>query len=100
MTITETKEGTRTLVTIDGRLDTVAAPSLTEKLNELLKDDVTELIIDMEKCDYVASSGLRVIISAQMSMTKKGGTMIVKNVCDTVMEVFEMTGFTNILTFE
>lgn len=100
MTITETKEGTRTLVTIDGRLDTVAAPSLTEKLNELLKDDVAELIIDMEKCDYVASSGLRVIISAQMSMTKKGGTMIVKNVCDTVMEVFEMTGFTNILTFE
>jgi len=61
---------------------------------------VKELVIDMEKCAYVASSGLRVILQAQKSINRVQGSMVVKNVNETVMEVFEMTGFSDILTIE
>lgn len=100
MDVRETKNGTNLEVAISGRLDTVAAPAFIDRLNTLLADNVTEFVLDMKECDYVASSGLRAVLNAQMTMTKKGGSMVVKNVCDSVMEVFEMTGFANILTIE
>ena len=85
---------------IDGRLDTNAAPKLLEEINESLKEGVESFVLDMKNCDYVASSGLRVILNAQKKMNALHGTMVVKNVINDVMEVFEMTGFADILTFE
>lgn len=87
-------------VGIDGRLDTNAAPELMKKLEEILAAPVEELILNMENCDYVASSGLRAILMAQKKMNGLGGSMLVRNVVDDVMEVFEMTGFADILEFE
>lgn len=100
MEVKEIKDGTELTVEVTGRMDTVAAPAFIERLNELLKEDVSLFVLDLQGCDYVASSGLRAVLNAQMTMTKKGGSMVVKNVCDSVMEVFEMTGFANILTIE
>lgn len=96
----EIRNGNELVIEITGRLDTAAANKFNDRLSELLKDDITSLVMDMENCDYVASSGLRAILSSQMEMTKKGGSMVVKNVCEGVMEVFEMTGFASILTIE
>ena len=100
MEMTVNKNGTELTMKLSGRLDTLAAPSMTEKLDELLVDGVSQFVLDMGDCDYVASSGLRAIISAQKKMTPLQGAMIVKNVIGDVMEVFDMTGFSDILTFE
>lgn len=100
MKIDVKKEDGKRWFALDGRLDTTAAPQLSSVLEEELKEDVKEVVIDMEQCGYVASSGLRVILQAQKSMNRVGGSMVVKNVNETVMEVFEMTGFSSILTIE
>ena len=71
-----------------------------EATDKLLKDESDkDFVLDLAGCDYVASSGLRGILAAQKIMTSRGG-MVVKNVCDSIMEVFEMTAFTDILTIE
>ena len=100
MEMTVNKNGAELTMKLSWRLDTLAAPSMTEKLDELLADGVSKFVLDMGDCDYVASSGLRAIISAQKKMNSLQGTMIVKNVIGDVMEVFDMTGFSDILTFE
>ena len=83
---------------LEGRLDTATAPALENDLKEIL-DNTTELILDMEKLEYISSAGLRVILSAQKIM-QKNGSMKVKNINDTIREIFEVTGFTTILTIE
>lgn len=100
MEITKTQNGSELIMAIDGRLDTNAAPKLIAQLDEVLVDGVEKFVLDMKACDYVASSGLRAILSAQKKMNSLQGTMIVKNVVSDVMEVFEMTGFSDILDFE
>lgn len=100
MKINVKSEGTKIWMELDGRLDTTAAPELTAVIEKELQGDVKELEIDMKNCGYVASSGLRVILQAQKSINRVGGKMVVKNVNDVVMEVFEMTGFSSILTIE
>lgn len=100
MKINVKSEGTKKWIELDGRLDTTAAPELTAAFEKEIQSDVKELEIDMANCGYVASSGLRVILQAQKSMNRIGGKMVVKNVNDVVMEVFEMTGFSSILTIE
>ncbi len=100
MEIRKMQEGKGLIMEIDGRLDTNAAPKLLEEINESLKEGVGSFVLDMKNCDYVASSGLRVILNAQKKMNALHGTMVVKNVINDVMEVFEMTGFADILTFE
>lgn len=100
MEIRKMQEGKGLIMEIDGRLDTNAAPKLLEEINESLKEVVESFVLDMKNCDYVASSGLRVILNAQKKMNALHGTMVVKNVINDVMEVFEMTGFADILTFE
>lgn len=100
MEIKKMQEGTDLTMEINGRLDTNAAPKLIEEINESLVDGVESFVLDMKDCDYVASSGLRAILNAQKKMNALHGTMVVKNVIDDVMEVFEMTGFADILTFE
>lgn len=91
-----TKQGL--IIKIEGRIDTVTSPELEKEINELTSD-VKDLVLDMEKVEYVSSAGLRVILSAQKIMSKVGSMKLV-SVCETVMEVFEITGFSDILTIE
>lgn len=94
----ETKNENGVTVELIGRLDTVTAPSLEVKLDEILPTTET-LVIDMEKLEYVSSAGLRLLLKAQKEMSKKGGMKLI-HVNDEVMEVFEITGFSDILTVE
>ncbi len=96
MTITNLKEEAILTIALEGRLDTATAPQLEASLKESLVD-VQELVIDLANLDYISSAGLRVILGAQKQMSKLGG-MTVKNVNDVIMEVFEITGFSDILT--
>jgi anti-sigma B factor antagonist len=84
------------LVVLDGRLDTTTAPKLESFLNDRY-DSISTLVVDCEKLAYISSAGLRVLLSAQ-KRTK--GAMKLINVCELVMEVFEMTGFADILVIE
>lgn len=95
MTITKHKEGKKLTITIEGRLDTTTAPELEAELNTSL-EGVTELVLDMEKLIYLSSAGLRVVLAAQKRMNKQGH-MTVAHVCADIMEVFEITGFVDIL---
>ncbi len=98
MIINKTKEDTKLTVSIEGRLDTTTSPELSKELEASLVG-VDQLVFDLKQLEYISSSGLRVLLSAQKAMNGKG-TMIVKNVSDMVMEIFEITGFTDILTIE
>lgn len=86
------------MVVLEGRLDTATAPQLEEELKASF-DDVESIVMDFEKLDYISSAGLRVLLSTQKIMTKKGG-MVIKNVNETIMEIFEVTGFVDILAIE
>ena len=85
-------------VSLTGRLDTTTAPELEKELKASL-DGVTTLVIDMTALDYISSAGLRVLLSAQKTMNKQGEMKVV-HVGETIMEIFEVTGFSDILTIE
>ena len=90
--------GNSTLLKVEGRLDTVTAPTLDASINEC--SEYTEnLVLDLKNLEYISSAGLRVLLSAQKKM-QKIGSMKVKNVCEEVMEIFEITGFADILVIE
>ena len=98
MTLTKQQEGPNLTVFAEGRLDTTTAPQLDELLKTSL-DGVTQLTLDFSRLAYVSSAGLRVILSTQKLMSKKG-KLVVRNVQEAVRDVFEVTGFSNILTIE
>lgn len=98
MKIEKQQTGNGLSVKIIGRLDTMTSPQLEKELGESL-DGVEELIFDFSDLAYVSSAGLRVLLSTQKRM-KKQGDMVIQNVNDEVMEVFEITGFVDILTIE
>ncbi len=98
MTINKNLNGTQLTIALEGRLDTTTAPELEQTLKESL-DNATELTMDLSKLDYISSAGLRVLLSAHKAMSKKGG-MKVTNVNEIVKEVFDVTGFADILTIE
>lgn len=98
MTINKTQNGTALTIALEGRLDTMTAPELEAELKKSL-DGMETLTLDFSKLDYISSAGLRVLLSAHKLMSAKGG-MKVKNVNDVVQEVFEVTGFADILTIE
>lgn len=98
MEIIKNTNGTELTVAVEGRLDTSTAPQLDAALNESI-DGMDSLILDFEKLAYVSSAGLRVLLSMQKTMAKRKG-MVVRNVNDTVTEIFEVTGFIDILTIE
>ena len=98
MTITKTLEGTTLTVAVEGRLDTVNAPKLEGELRTAVKG-IEELIFDLGEMVYIASTGLRVLLSAQKAMSRQG-TMVIRNVQPNIMKIFEMTGFTEMLTIE
>ncbi len=96
LNIQKAVENEAACVSLEGRLDTVSAPELEQALKETLPG-LTDLTLDFEKLDYISSAGLRVLLSAQKAMNKQG-SMTVTNVNETIMEIFEVTGFTDILT--
>ena len=95
MTIEIKKNAEETIIEIVGRLDTITAPTLDKTIQEDLAD-TKNLVLDVKGMEYISSAGLRVLLSAQKKM-QKIGSMKVINVCAEVMEVFEMTGFADIL---
>ncbi len=98
MTIEIKKNQQETVIEIVGRLDTITAPALDKTINEIIVDS-KNIVIDAKGLEYISSAGLRVLLGAQKKMQKFGSMKLI-NVCDDVMEVFEMTGFAEILTIE
>ena len=98
MTIGEHRDGSALTLAPEGRLDTITSPELEKVLKESL-DGVSELTLDLGKLDYISSAGLRVLLAAQKTMNRQGSMKIV-HVCETIMEIFEVTGFLDILTIE
>lgn len=96
MTITKTAENGVLRIALEGRLDTNTAPQLESELKSSLSG-VTELDFDFSGLEYISSAGLRVLLAAQKAMNKQG-RMTIHNVGETIMEVFEITGFVDILT--
>jgi anti-sigma B factor antagonist len=91
-------KGNEVAMKVEGRLDTMSAPQLEEKITAL-GEEVADLVLDLAGLDYISSAGLRVLLGAQKKMNKQGA-MKVTNVKSEVMEIFEMTGFSEILTIE
>ena len=98
MTIEKNLNGSELTVTITGRLDTTTAPQLEAELKQSV-NGVEKLVLDFAALEYLSSAGLRVLLSAQKVMNKQG-EMIIKNVNGTINEIFEVTGFIDILTIE
>ena len=98
MTITKTQNGTALTLALEGRLDTMTSPDLEAELNKSLAG-ADSLTLDFSKLDYISSAGLRVLLSAHKLMSARGG-LKVTNVNEIVREVFEVTGFADILTIE
>ncbi len=98
MEIQELKEGSKLTIALSGRLDTITAPDLENKLNSSL-NAVEELVFDFKELGYLSSAGLRVLLSAQKRMNKQG-SLVIHGVNETIMEIFEATGFTDILKIE
>lgn len=98
MTIEKNLNGTEFTVTITGRLDTTTAPQLEAEFKQNI-NGVKKLVLDFANLEYLSSAGLRVLLAAQKVMNKQG-EMIIKNVNETINEIFEVTGFIDILTIE
>jgi len=98
MNITKNAADTALTLVLEGRLDTTSSPQLEAELKRSIAD-VTELVFDMHALDYISSAGLRVLLAAQKVMNKQG-KMIIRGANQNIMEIFEVTGFVNILTIE
>ena len=96
MNIIKKAEGSKLTIALEGRLDTTTAPQLEKEIQSGLKG-VTELVYDLKKLEYISSAGLRVLLASQKVMNDQG-EMIVENVCPDIMEIFDVTGFVDILT--
>lgn len=98
MNINKIVDGATLQIALEGRLDTTTAPQLEAELKQSM-DGITLLELDFDKLEYLSSAGLRVILAAQKTMNKQG-KMVIRHVNETIMEVFEVTGFIDILTIE
>ena len=98
MTITKKQNGSTLEIALEGRLDTMTAPELEAELSSSMKG-ADSLVLDFSQLNYISSAGLRVLLSAHKVMSAKGG-MKVTNVNEIVQEVFEVTGFADILNIE
>ena len=98
MNIIKNLEGKTLNIALEGRLDTTTAPQLEAELKQSIADS-TALILDFAKLEYLSSAGLRVLLAAQKVMNKQG-RMVIRNVNDVIAEIFEVTGFVDILTIE
>ena len=98
MEITKTQGGTKLTVAVSGRLDTNTAPELDAAIKESI-EGMTEVVLDIADLEYISSAGLRVLLSTQKTMMRQGSMKVI-NVQEPVMEVLEVTGFSDILTIE
>ena len=98
LNITKNLDDTKLTVYLEGRLDTTTAPQLEESMKESI-NGVTELVMDFEKLEYISSAGLRVLLSCQKIMSKQCSMKVI-HVSDLIKEIFEVTGFIDILTIE
>lgn len=98
MTVNIIRNGTELTVAIEGRLDTLTAPEFEEKLEPEL-EDTEKLVLDLAELEYISSAGLRVLLSA-MKVMEEQGEMVLRNVRPDVMDVFEVTGFIDMLNIE
>ena len=98
MTIDKKTNGSFMSMEINGRLDSSTAPELESALKESL-DGITELVLDFKGLEYISSAGLRILLTTQKTMNKQG-KMVIRNINETIREVFELTGFSDILTVE
>lgn len=98
MNINLSQDGSSLTVSLEGRLDTRTAPELDSAMKSNI-DGVTSLTFDLEALDYISSAGLRVLLSCQKAMNRQG-KMVVKNANSVVNDIFEVTGFSEILTIE
>lgn len=98
MNINTEKNGNEFIISIEGRLDTITAPEL-ETIVKTSLEGIVSLVLDFSKLEYISSAGLRVVLTAQKIMNKHG-KMVIRNVNSNVHEVFDITGFSDILTIE
>ncbi|MCR5795560.1 MAG: STAS domain-containing protein [Solobacterium sp.] len=98
MTINKIENGKELTIELEGRLDTTTSPELEKEMSESL-DGIESLTLDLEKLDYISSAGLRVLLSAQKVMNRQGKMKVI-HVNEIIMEIFEVTGFSDILTIE
>ena len=97
MTVTKTQDGSAVTLNVEGRLDTVTAPQLEQEIQAL--QDAQSLAVDLKNLEYISSAGLRVLLAAHKAFYKKGG-LTIANAGEAVMEIFEVTGFKNILNLK
>lgn len=97
MTIQRKQDGGKVTMELGGRLDTTTAPELEAEVKQL--DGVTDLVFDMTSLEYVSSAGLRVLLAAQKTMNKQG-SMVIRGANDDLKDIFDVTGFSDILTIE
>ncbi len=98
MTVNKEINGNELVISVSGRIDTTTAPALEQEIKASL-EGVQKLVVDIADVEYVSSAGLRVFLSTHKTMSKQG-SMVVKNVSESVKEIFEVTGFADILTIE
>ncbi len=98
MTIDKNNDGNKLVIAVAGRLDTNTAPELEASYKESITG-IEDLVIDLKDLEYISSAGLRVILTMQKAMNKQG-KMVITNVSPTIMEIFDITGFADILTIE
>ena len=96
MKIDLNKENDKLIISLEGRLDTTTSPNLESEYKKL---DETNIVLDLKKLNYISSAGLRVLLTMQKEMNKKG-TLEIINVCDDVLDIFEVTGFNDILNIK
>ena len=97
MDVKISKEGAKSLVTLVGRLDTTNAEQFREDIASLMEDPQPDFELDCADMDYTSSQGLRMFLMLQKTVTSKGGSMVMKNMKPQVKEVFDITGFSNII---
>lgn len=99
MQIEKQKDGQKLTISLNGRLDTTTSPELEKEMGESLSG-ITDLTFNMTELAYISSAGLRCLLAAQKKMNAASGTMVIRGASDEILEIFEVTGFTDILTIE
>ena len=96
----EIKHGTETVICLSGQLDTLSSPDLEKEITNILAGNAQNVVLDGGKLTYISSAGLRLLLILQKKMGQKGGTFVLRNIQDSIMEIFKITGFSSFLTIE
>ena len=96
----EIKHGTETVICLSGQLDTLSSPDLEKEITNILEGNAQNVVLDGGKLTYNSSAGLRLLLILQKKMGQKGGTFVLRNIQDSIMEIFKITGFSSFLTIE